>query len=265
MSGHISRCVSPETQRAKTDEPRLGDSAAPMTQFLHLSAFAEQMLIHENACVRIRPDMPLDRAALLGCAVITGYGAITYTAQVRPGESVAVIGCGGIGLCAINAAALAGAGRIIAIDRIAEKEDLARRFGATDFIDASDGQAVARIIEMTRGGVDHAIEAIGLAKTAEDAFTMLRRGGTATIVGMIPVGQKVSLNGYEFLAEKSLKGSNMGSNRFPVDIPRLVDFYMAGRLRLDELISRRIGLHQIEEAFAEMKGGNIARSVITFA
>ncbi len=265
VSGHISRCVSPETQRAKTDEPRLGDSAAPMTQFLHLSAFAEQMLIHENACVRIRPDMPLDRAALLGCAVITGYGAITYTAQVRPGESVAVIGCGGIGLCAINAAALAGAGRIIAIDRIAEKEELARRFGATDFIDASDGQAVARIIEMTRGGVDHAIEAIGLAKTAEDAFTMLRRGGTATIVGMIPVGQKVSLNGYEFLAEKSLKGSNMGSNRFPVDIPRLVDFYMAGRLRLDELISRRIGLHQIEEAFAEMKGGNIARSVITFA
>ena len=265
VSGHISRCVSPETQRAKTDEPRLGDSAAPMTQFLHLSAFAEQMLIHENACVRIRPDMPLDRAALLGCAVITGYGAITYTAQVRPGETVAVIGCGGIGLCAINAAALAGAGRIIAIDRIAEKEDLARRFGATDFIDASDGQAVARIIEMTRGGVDHAIEAIGLAKTAEDAFTMLRRGGTATIVGMIPVGQKVSLNGYEFLAEKSLKGSNMGSNRFPVDIPRLVDFYMSGRLRLDELISRRIGLHQIEEAFAEMKGGNIARSVITFA
>ena len=265
VSGHISRCVSPETQRAKTDEPRLGDSAAPMTQFLHLSAFAEQMLIHENACVRIRPDMPLDRAALLGCAVITGYGAITYSAQVRPGESVAVIGCGGIGLCAINAAALAGAGRIIAIDRIAEKEDLARRFGATDFIDASDGQAVARIIEMTRGGVDHAIEAIGLAKTAQDAFTMLRRGGTATIVGMIPVGQKVSLNGYEFLAEKSLKGSNMGSNRFPVDIPRLVDFYMAGRLRLDELISRRIGLHQIEEAFAEMKGGNIARSVITFA
>ncbi len=265
VSGHISRCVSPETQRAKTDEPRLGDSAAPMTQFLHLSAFAEQMLIHENACVRIRPDMPLDRAALLGCAVITGYGAITYTAQVRPGESVAVIGCGGIGLCAINAAALAGAGRIIAIDRIAEKEDLARRFGATDFIDASDGQAVARIIEMTRGGGGHAIEAIGLAKTAEDAFTMLRRGGTATIVGMIPVGQKVSLNGYEFLAEKSLKGSNMGSNRFPVDIPRLVDFYMAGRLRLDELISRRIGLHQIEEAFAEMKGGNIARSVITFA
>ena len=265
VSGHISRCVSPETQRAKTDEPRLGDSAAPMTQFLHLSAFAEQMLIHENACVRIRPDMPLDRAALLGCAVITGYGAITYTAQVRPGESVAVIGCGGIGLCAINAAALAGAGRVIAIDRIAEKEDLARRFGATDFIDASDGQAVARIIEMTRGGVDHAIEAIGLAKTAQDAFTMLRRGGTATIVGMIPVGQKVSLNGYEFLAEKSLKGSNMGSNRFPVDIPRLVDFYMAGRLRLDELISRRIGLHQIEEAFAEMKGGNIARSVITFA
>lgn len=265
VSGHISRCVSPETQRGKEDAPRLGESAAPMAQFLHLSAFAEQMLIHENACVRIRPDMPLDRAALLGCAVITGYGAIVYTAQVRPGESVAVIGCGGIGLSAINAAALAGAGRIIAIDLFAEKESFARQFGATDFVDASDGQAVAKVMEMTRGGVDHAIEAIGLANTAEDAFAMLRRGGTATVVGMIPVGQKISLNGYEFLAEKSLKGSNMGSNRFPVDIPRLVDFYMSGKLRLDELISRRIGLHQIDEAFAAMKGGNIARSVITFS
>lgn len=265
VTGHISRCTSPETQRSASDEPRLGHAEAPMAQFLHLSAFAEQMLIHENACVRIREDMPLDRAALLGCAVVTGYGAIAHTADVRPGETVAVIGCGGIGLCTINAAALAGASRVIAIDRVPEKEELARQFGATDFIDASDGSSVAKVMELTRGGVDHAIEAIGLAKTTEDAFTMLRRGGTATVVGMIPVGQKISLHGYEFLAEKTIKGSNMGSNKFPVDIPRLVDFYMAGRLKLDELISRRIRLDQIDEAFVEMKSGNIARSVVTFA
>ena len=266
VTGRMALCLGGDTRRAQTAAPRITrNGGEPVAQMLNLSAFADQMLIHEHACVAIDKDMPFDRAAVLGCAVTTGAGTIFNAIKLTPGESVAVIGCGGIGLCAINAAALAGAGRIIAMDRIAEKEDLARRFGATDFIDASDGQAVPRIIEMTRGGVDHAIEAIGLAKTAQDAFTMLRRGGTATIVGMIPVGQKVSLNGYEFLAEKSLKGSNMGSNRFPVDIPRLVDFYMAGRLRLDELISRRIGLHQIEEAFAEMKGGNIARSVITFA
>ncbi|MFV3075589.1 zinc-binding dehydrogenase [Niveispirillum fermenti] len=236
-----------------------------MAQFLHLSAFAEQMLIHENACVRIRPDMPMDRAALLGCAVVTGYGAVAHTANVRPGETVAIIGCGGVGLCAINAAAIAGAGRIIAIDRIAEKEALARQFGATDFVNAADGETVAKVLEMTRGGVHHAIEAIGLPKTVEDAFAMLRRGGRATVVGMIPVGQKVSVNGYEFLAEKVLQGSFMGSNRFPVDIPRLVDFYMSGRLKLDELISRRIRLEQIDEAFTEMKSGMIARSIVTFA
>lgn len=265
VSGHISRCVSPETQRGKDEEPRLGSPDVQLSQFLHLSAFAEQMLIHENACVRIRRDMPLDRAALLGCAVITGYGAVVRTANVRAGETVAVIGCGGVGLCTINAAAIAGAARIIAIDRVAEKEALARRFGATDFVNATDSEFAKNVIEMTRGGVDHAIEAIGLPGTVEDAFTMLRRGGIATVVGMIPVGQKVSLNGYEFLAEKSIKGSNMGSNQFPIDIPRLVDFYMDGRLKLDELISSRIDLTQIDKAFAEMKGGHIARSIVTFS
>ena len=117
---------------------------------------------------------------------------------------------------------------------------------------------------MTAGGVDHAFEAIGLTATAEDAFRMLRRRGIATIIGMIPVGQKLSLNGYEFLKEKQIRGSFMGSNQFPIDIPRIVDFYMSGRLKLDEMISRRIRLDQVNEAFAEMESGAIARSVITF-
>ena len=264
VSGHLSLCEEPELQRAKDEPPRIGTGDKPMTQFLNLSAFAEQLLIHEHACVKIRPDMPLDRAALIGCAVTTAYGSVIRTAEVRPGQSVAVLGCGGIGLATINAAAIAGAGRIIAIDRVASKEQLAREFGATDFVDASDGDVWKKVLSMTAGGVDHAFEAIGLTATAEDAFRMLRRRGIATIIGMIPVGQKLSLNGYEFLKEKQIRGSFMGSNQFPIDIPRIVDFYMSGRLKLDEMISRRIRLDQVNEAFAEMESGAIARSVITF-
>ncbi|AHE55245.1 Zn-dependent alcohol dehydrogenase [Sphingomonas sanxanigenens] len=265
VTGHLSRCHAPDVQRGAEDPPRLGTGDMPMAQFLNLSGFAETMLVHEHACVAIRPDMPLDRAALIGCAVLTGYGAIVHTAQVRPGETVAVIGCGGVGFAAINAAAIAGAARIIAVDRVAAKEALARTFGATDFVDASSDDAAKQVVAMTRGGVHHAFEAIGLASTAELAFAMLRRGGAATVIGMIPIGQKVSIAGYQLLAEKTLRGSLMGSNRFPVDVPRIVDLYLAGKLKLDELISRRIGLGDVNEAFTEMKSGTIARSVITFA
>jgi S-(hydroxymethyl)glutathione dehydrogenase / alcohol dehydrogenase len=263
LTGHLSLCQEEELQRAADQPARLGSADKPMNQFLNLSAFAEMMLIHEHACVAIRKDMPLDRAALIGCAVLTGYGAVTRTAGVRPGESVAIVGCGGIGLSTIQAAALAGAGRIVAVDRQPAKEALARRFGATDFVLADD-DAPAKIRELTAGGVHHAIEAVGMAATAEAAFAMLRRGGVATVVGMIPVRDKVSIPGWQLLGEKSLRGSLMGSNLFPVDVPRLVDFYLAGKLDLDSLIARRIGLREINEAFAEMKGGAVARSVVVF-
>jgi S-(hydroxymethyl)glutathione dehydrogenase/alcohol dehydrogenase len=235
-----------------------------MLQFLNLSSFAEQMLIHEHACVAIRPDMPLDRAALIGCSVTTGVGAAIHTSNVRPGETVAVIGCGGVGLSAINGAAIAGASRIFAIDTVTSKGNLAMEFGATDFINAAEVDAVKEVIEATKGGVHHAFEAIGLAKTAEQAFGMLRRGGTANIIGMIPVGQMVSIMGAAFLGEKKLQGSLMGSNRFPVDMPRFVDFYMSGKLKLDQMISQRIKLEQVNEGFEDMKRGELARSVIVF-
>jgi len=264
LTGHMSLCVSPDTKRGKDEPPRITQAGAGLPQFLNLSSFAEQMLVHEHACVAIRKDMPLDRAALIGCSVMTGVGAVIHTSQVRPGETVAVIGCGGVGLSAINGAAIAGAGRIIAIDMAPGKENLAKAFGATDFLLASEGDVVKQVIEMTRGGVQHSFEAIGLPKTAEQAFNMLRRGGTANIIGMIPVGQTISLMGAAFLGEKRIQGSMMGSNRFPVDMPRLVDFYMAGKLKLDELVSRRIRLEDVNEAFVEMKRGEIARSVIVF-
>ena len=265
LSGHMSLCRNPEVRPPPgAAEPRLRQNGGSVSQFAQLSSFAEQMLIHEHACVAIRKDMPLDRAALIGCGVTTGVGAVIHTSKVRPGESVAVLGCGGVGLAAINGAAIAGAGRIIAIDVAGSKDNMVRQFGATDFIDASKDDPVAKVIELTGGGVHHAFEAIGLSKTAEQAFNMLRRGGTANIIGMIPAGQTISLMGAAFLGEKRIQGSSMGSNRFPIDMPRFIDFYLAGKLKLDEMISRRIKLEEINDAFAEMKTGQIARSVIVF-
>jgi S-(hydroxymethyl)glutathione dehydrogenase/alcohol dehydrogenase len=264
LTGHMSLCVSPDTKRGKDEPARITRGGQGLPQFLNLSSFAEQMLVHEHACVAIRQDMPLDRAALIGCSVMTGVGAVMHTSQVRPGDTVAVIGCGGVGLATINGAAIAGAGRIIGIDVVPGKENFARTFGATDFINAAETDPVKAVIELTKGGVQHSFEALGMTKTAEQAFNMLRRGGTANIIGMIPVGQTINLMGAAFLGEKRIQGSLMGSNRFPVDMPRLVDFYMSGKLKLDELISRRLKLEQVNEAFDEMKRGEIARSVILF-
>jgi S-(hydroxymethyl)glutathione dehydrogenase/alcohol dehydrogenase len=252
LTGHMSRCQSPETKRQAGEQARLSSAdGGTMNQFINLSSFAEQMLIHQHACVAVRKDMPLDRAALIGCGVTTGVGAVIQTSQVRPGETVAVLGCGGVGLAAINGAAIAGAGRIIAVDVVGSKLNLAKHFGATDVVNAKDG-------------VHHSFEAIGLKQTAEQAFRMLARGGTANVIGMIPLGTKIELDGFAFLGERRIQGSAMGSNRFPLDMPRLVDFYMAGKLKLDEMISRRIKLAEINGAFEELKQGEIARSVIMF-
>ena len=207
LTGHLSLCREPETNRGAEDEPRLSQAQQPLTQFAELGSFAEMMLVHEHALVKMREDMPMDRAALIGCGVTTGVGAVIHTAAVEPGATVAVIGCGGVGLSTINGAALAGASRIIAVDRVASKLELARKFGATDVVDASDGDAVAKVIEMTSGGVHYSFEAIGLKVTAEQAFQMLRVGGTATVVGMIPPGQMVSVHGVDFLFEKKIQGS----------------------------------------------------------
>ena len=264
LTGHLSLCASTEMQRGSNDSPRLAQGGVALNQYLNLSSFAEQMLIHEHACVAIRRDMPLDRAALIGCAVTTGIGSIIHSARVQPGETVAVLGCGGVGLAAVSGAAIAGAGRIIAVDRQSSKLALARHFGATDLIDASSGDVAQQVVELTGGGVHHAIEAVGLKVTAEQAFAMLRRGGTATIIGMIPVGTMLELHGADFLAEKKIQGSLMGSNRFPIDMPRFVDFYMSGRLDLDPMISRRIRLEQIDQAFAELRSGELARSIVMF-
>ena len=263
-TGRPFSCENPETERADDQEPRLTQNGAEMTQFYSLSSFAEQMLVHEHALVKVRQDMPLDRAALIGCAVTTGFGAVINTAQIEVGSTVAVIGCGGVGLSAVNGAAIAGAGRIIAVDVQGSKLNLARHFGATDVVDASAGDPVEQVKELTGGGVEYSFEALGLKKTSEQAFQMLRTSGVATIIGMVPEGEMLEIHGADLLSDKRLQGSNMGSNHFRRDMPRFVEFYLDGKLKLDDMISRRIRLDQINEAFDEMKQGELARSVITF-
>lgn len=264
VSGRMSLCLGANTRRGVEDTPRLSQDGELVNQMLNLSAFAEQMLIHENACVTIDPEMPLDRAALIGCAVTTGAGTIFNACNVTPGETVAVVGCGGVGLATINAAKIAGAGRIIAADPLPEKRKMAEAMGATDTVDATADGAAGEIIEMTGGGVDYAVEAVGRPQAAQLSVDVLRRGGTATILGMMPLAEKVGLSAMDLLSGKKLQGAIMGGNRFPVDIPRLVDFYMKDMLKLDELISDRIPLEQVNEGFAAMEKGDTARSVIVF-
>ena len=265
VTGRMSLCLGGDTRRAVGAPPRLSKPDGTLiNQMLNLSAFAEMMLIHEHACVTIDPAMPLDRAAIIGCAVTTGAGTIFNACNVTPGESVAVVGCGGVGLATINAAKIAGAGRIIAADPMPEKRELALKLGATDVIDATADGAAAQIIEMTKGGVHHAIEAVGRPASAQLAVNVLRRGGTATILGMMPLSEKVGLSAMDLLGGKTLQGAIMGGNRFPVDIPRLVDFYLRGLLDLDTIIAERIPLTAINEGFDKMKRGDSARSVIVF-
>ena len=264
LTGRMSLCVEPETRRRRGEEPRISQSGSGLEQFANLGSFAEYMLVHEHAVVKVRPDMPFEQAALIGCAVVTGVGAVIHTAKVRPGETVAVIGCGGIGLSCVNGAAIAGAGRIIAIDTVASKLELARKFGATDTVNAGEVDPVGAVMTLTGSGVHHALEAIGLKVTAEQSFQMLRNGGTATIIGMIPPGEMVTMHGAAFVMEKKIQGCMMGSNRFRIDMPRFVDFYLQGRLHLDDLISKRIGLGDVNQAFKELESGEIVRSVVVF-
>jgi len=263
LTGHMSICQTPEVKIPPGKAKRLRWKGEHLNQFTNLSSFAEQMLVHEHALVKITPDMPMDLAALIGCGVITGYGAIVHTAKIEPGSTVAVVGCGGIGLAAVNGAKIAGATRIIAVDKDPGKLELAKTFGATDGVLATD-EAAKEIIELTQGGVHYSFECIGLKQTAELCFAMLRPGGTATIIGMIPFGTKIELHGADFLRERRIQGSMMGSNRFRIDMPRLIEFYQQGRLPLQHLVSGRLKLEQINEGFAAMKAGGVARNVIMF-
>ena len=223
------------------------------------------MLVHENSLVRIEHDIPFDVAALMGCGALTGLGAALRTAGLEAGQTVAVFGCGGVGLSIIQGALLGGAGRIIGVDQFETKLDMARQMGATDVIDASSGDAVEQLRELTNGaGVDHAFEAVGLPSLIRQSIESLGIRGTATIVGVPPAGATLEFPLEAIRPECKIQTSRMGSNRFRIDIPRYLDFYRQGRLKLDEMVSARGPLEDVNEAFRAMKAGEVARSVLMF-
>lgn len=250
--------------RPKGAPPRLSLDGADLKQFADLAGFSELMLVHERAVVKIPDDIPLDRAALVGCAVTTGVGAALNTAQVTPGSSVAVFGCGGVGTSVIQGARLAGARQIIAIDRLEAKLETARHFGATDTILPSDESVVRQIKKLSSGGVDFAFDAVGLPDLAASCFYALAPRGLAVIVGAIPQGQTLTLEPGHFYVEKRITGSIMGSNRFHIDAPHYLELYRQGKLDLDAMVDARRPLEEINEALETLEAGTVTRSVITF-
>lgn len=264
ISGRMALCPVKASDRPDSPEPRLRRPNGQAIAQVFLGAFAEQMLIHANTCTVVDPEMPLDRAAVIGCAVTTGTGAVFHACNLRPGETVAVIGCGGIGLSAVNAARIAGAGRIVAVDPQPEKRALALKMGATDAVDPNDDTVIEAIRELTNGGPHYTIEAAGRPQAAQLAVDAVGRGGTAVLVGVLPQDGRVSMGFADLLAGKRIHGCLMGDNRFPVDIPRLVDFYKRGLLDLDSMVAETIRLDQINEGYDKLKTGTATRSVIVF-
>ena len=259
-------CLTQYAGRPGGAGPRLrAANGDPIAQFANLSSFAEQMLCPERSLVKIRNDMPLDRACLIGCGVTTGLGAALNTVHIPAGASVVVIGCGGVGLSGVQGARIVGAGKIIAVDAQAWKFDLAQKLGATHCIDATAGDPVAAVQALTGGGADFVFECIGLVPTVQQAIAMTGRGGTAVLVGVVPIQQLVSFSAADVtLQEKKITGSYMGSNRFRFDMPKYIDFYLDGRLRLDEMISSRVPLAEVNGAFDRMRKGEAARQVVVF-
>ncbi len=260
--GRPAICQSPVRTRGSSNPARTrnGEAVNAMT---NVGGFAEYSVTPAAGLIQVPDGVSLDIAALVGCSVTTGYGAVVNTAQVKPGSTVAVIGAGGVGLNIIQAARLAGAERIIAVDMAEHKLATAREFGATDVVNAKEDDPVAKVRELTGGGVDYSFEAIGLKVTSEQAYEMAGRGGTAVIVGMVPPTEQISIASNIWLYEKTLKGSFYGSARFHLDMPRILNLYLQGKLNLDGLVSRRYPLAEINEAFDALRNGEVARSVLT--
>jgi S-(hydroxymethyl)glutathione dehydrogenase/alcohol dehydrogenase len=267
LSGHPNVCSNSNStvQRKDSEKPRLSLGGQPVRQFINISSYAEKMLLHENSIVRIDPDIPLDKAALVGCGVLTGVGAALRSAGLEAGQTVAVYGCGGVGLSIVQGARIGGARQIIAVDMFGQKRQIAMRVGATHFVNSAETDPVKAIRELTGGaGVDHAFEAVGNAKLCRQAIESLAIRGTATIVGVLPPDATIEFPWMAIRPECKVQTSRMGSNRFRIDIPHYLEFYKQGRLDLDAMVTKTGHLGDINEAFRAMKAGEVARTVLTF-
>jgi S-(hydroxymethyl)glutathione dehydrogenase / alcohol dehydrogenase len=235
------------------------------TTMTGLGTFAEAMTCDQSSIVKVNTSISDDQLALIGCGVTTGVGAALNTAQVHPGATVAVIGCGGVGQAVIQGARIAGASRIIAVDPVEMKRKEAGRSGATDFVDPNEGDSVAQVQQLTSGrGVDYSFEVIGLPETTLQAFNMIRKGGTAVMVGMTRAEATVTLSTFDlFFNEKTLKGCKYGSGQVRRDFQRFADLIETGRLDTGSMVSRTIKLDEVNDAFRAMEAGEVIRSVIT--
>ena len=265
LSGFPARCQAKLRERPAGMPPRITQGGREVGQLGGLATYAEKMLVHENAVVKIDDEMPLDRAALLGCGVLTGVGAALNTAKVRPTSTVAVIGCGGVGLSVIQGARIAGARQIIAVDTFDSKLEMAMGLGATHTVNSTNDNAVEAVRALAGGtGVDYSFEAVGFPALARQCVEMLDVGGTATIVGVMPTGAMHEFPHAALQGEKRFQTCGMGSNRFRFDIPHYIELYRGGQLKLDEMVSITRPLADINEAFRAMKDGEVARNVLTF-
>jgi S-(hydroxymethyl)glutathione dehydrogenase/alcohol dehydrogenase len=266
LSGHPNLCVGGVVTRPASAAPRLSQRGQAFQQFAAIGSYAEQMLLHENSLVKIDADLPLDRAALVGCGVLTGVGAALRTSGLQGGQTVAVFGCGGVGLAIVQGARIGGASRIIGVDVFDSKLEMATRVGATHVVNSAHDDPVKAVRALTAGaGVDHAFEAVGNTTLVRQAIESLAIRGTATIVGVLPPDAMIEFPWMAIRPECKVQTSRMGSNQFRTDIPRYLEFYRQGRLLLDEMVTRRGRLDDINEAFRAMKAGEVARTVLTFA
>ena len=266
VAGRSFQCTNRAIASRTPDQGfRLSRHGESVYTYFNCAAFAEFSLVHESQLARIPEEMPFPQAALLGCGTITGAGAAINTAEVRPGDSVAVIGVGGVGLNVLSGARIAGASRLIAVDVQASKLELARKFGATNIVNASETDPVKAVRELVEGGVDHSFEVVGTGPTTVQAIEIARNGGAAYLVGVHKPGTSINFNAHTNLIspQKRLQGVYMGSSNIKHDIPMYADLYLQGQLNLDDLISCEINLSQLNDAFDDLRKGSIARAVVT--
>jgi len=265
LSGHPNLCTTGLVARLPSEPPRLSQHGRPLEQAFTIGSFAERMLLHENSLVQIDPDLPLDRAALVGCGVLTGVGAALRTSGLQAGQTAAVFGCGGVGLSIIQGCRIAGALQIIALDQFDTKLEMAHRVGATHVVNTTQDDPVQAVRRLTGGaGVNHAFEAVGNAALVRQAIESLAIRGVCTLVGVLPPNAMIEFPWMALRPECRLQTCRMGSNTFRTDIPRYLAFDRQGRLMLDEMITRRGRLEDVNEAFRAMQAGEVARMVLTF-
>ena len=265
LSGRPFQCAHPEsTLRRATDGPRLSRKGVPLHQGFGLAGFAERALVHENQLAVVPAAIPFAQAALLGCGVVTGAGAVLNTAGVRAGDSVVIIGAGGVGLNAVSGARLVGASRIIVIDISDKRLEAARPFGATHVINSATTKAVEVVRDLVPGGADHVFDFVGLTSATESGLEMLGVGGGLYLVGVSRPDVEIRLNVMGTVtAQNRIQGVTYGSTNVKRDIPMYAELYLQGRMNLDDLVSRRIALRDVNDGYAALKDGSLTRVVVT--